>query len=146
MATSKYQKQFIKLPTEDCPFSPLEDGTVAPRIHFDCIKSFGEKNVSVAYSCITKPVLMEQTPHSHGFHEFLFFIGGNPRDINSFDAEVEMSLGKEGEKHVITSATVLHIPKEMIHCPLNFKRIGKPIIFMNVALTPEYKRTEKPKK
>jgi hypothetical protein len=49
-----------------------------------------------------------------------------------------MSLGEEGEKHIITEPTVLHLPKGTIHCPLNFKVVNKPVIFMNVALTPQY--------
>jgi hypothetical protein len=51
---------------------------------------------------------------------------------------VEIYIGEEQEKHVITEPTVLHIPKETIHCPLNFKVVNKPVIFMNVALTPQY--------
>ena len=62
----------------------------------------------------------------------------------NFDAEVEISLGEESEKHVITEPTVLHIPKDVIHCPLNFKVVNKPVIFMNVALTPQYERESGP--
>jgi hypothetical protein len=142
MATSKYAEHFINLPLEEGKFSPRKDGTLAPRIRFFCTEYFGNKDLSVQWNCITKPAMMEDRPHSHDFDQFLFFYGGDSTDIKSFDAEVEMSLGIEGEKHIITSPTVLYIPKGMIHCPLNYKRIGKPIIFMNLALTPEYKKSE----
>ncbi len=79
---------------------------------------------------------MVAEPHAHDFDQFLHFYGGNSLDITQFDAEVEITL--EGETYTITEPTVLHIPKNTIHCPLNFKIVRKPVIFMNVALTPQY--------
>ena len=80
-------------------------------------------------------------PHAHDFDQFLHFYGADSQNIKDFDAEVEISLGEEGEKHIITEPTVLHIPKDTIHCPINFKVVKKPLIFMNVALTPYYDPT-----
>lgn len=126
----KYGKYFIEKAT-------LE-GRYAPRLKFYCRDYFGEKNYSMMWNCIKEPFLMVNEPHSHDFEQFLHFYGGNPLDVNEFDAVVELSLGEECEKHVITETTIVHVPKGMIHCPLEFKVINKPIIFMNVALTPEY--------
>lgn len=81
---------------------------------------------------------MVDNPHAHDFDQFLHFYGANSTDITDFDAVVEMSLGEEGEKHIITEPTVLYIPSGTMHCPLNFKVVNKPIIFMNIALTPQY--------
>ncbi len=83
---------------------------------------------------------MVNDPHSHDFDQFLHFYSADSRHIADFQAEIEISLGEEGEKHIITEPTVLHVPAGMIHCPLNFKIVRKPVIFMNVALTPEYTR------
>ena len=58
--------------------------------------------------------------------------------IKEFDAEVEFSLGSEGEKHLITRPTTVHVPKGMIHGPMNFKKIGKPIIFIDTLLSAQY--------
>lgn len=85
--------------------------------------------------------MMEDTPHSHDFDQFLHFYGADASNVREFKAEVELYIGREGEKHIITATTIVHIPKGMIHCPLNFKRVDKPIIFMNVPLTPEYIRS-----
>ena len=49
-----------------------------------------------------------------------------------------MTLGEELETHIITEPTVLHIPAGMLHGPLDFKTVDEPVIFMNVAFTPEY--------
>ena len=46
---------------------------------------------------VSMPVRMEEA-HSHDFDEFLVFLGGNPRDPGDFDADIEISLGEEGEK------------------------------------------------
>lgn len=81
---------------------------------------------------------MVKEAHAHDFDQFLHFYNADPMHMREFDAEVEIFLGEEGEKHIISEPTVLHIPKGMMHCPLNFKRINKPVIFMNIALTPQY--------
>ena len=132
MAQGIYDKYFI---TE-----PVEPGKFAPRLFFNSRKYFGEKNFSLRWNYITQPYLMEEKPHSHDFDQFLHFYGADPSNVREFGAEVELYLGEEGEKHVITATTIVHIPKGMIHCPLNFKKVDKPIIFMNVPLTPEYVR------
>ena len=134
MSESKYGQYFIN--------SPITPGKFCPRLVFFSrnYEVAGEKNYSVLWNCITESFLMVAEPHSHDFDQFLHFYGANSLDITDFDAEVEISLGEEGEKHIITEPTVLHIPEGMIHCPLNFKVVNKPIIFMNVALTPEYKK------
>jgi hypothetical protein len=132
MVDGKYDEFFIK--------SPIVQGRFGPRLVFFSrnYEAVGEKNYSVLWNYIAEPFLMVDNPHSHDFDQFLHFYGANPVDITDFDAEVEMSLGEEGEKHIITEPTVLHIPRDTVHCPLNFKVVKKPIIFMNVALTPEY--------
>ena len=132
MNERKYSRYFIK--------RPILPGKFCDRLVFFSrnYEVVGEKNFSVLWNCITEPFLMVENPHSHDFDQFLHFYGANPVDIGDFDAEVEISLGEEGEKHVITEPTVLHLPAGMIHCPLEFKVVNKPIIFMNVALTPEY--------
>lgn len=132
MTEGKYDKYFIK--------NPIVPGKFCPRLVFFSrnYEVAGEKNFSVLWNCITEPFLMVNAPHSHDFDQFLHFYSANSLNITDFDAEVEMSLGEEGEKHIITEPTVLHIPAGVIHCPLNFKVVNKPVIFMNVALTPEY--------
>lgn len=132
MSEGKYDKYFVKNPTTEGRFGPRL--VFFSRNH----ESVGEKDYSVQWTCITEPYLMVEEPHSHDFDQFLHFYSGISTDITDFDAVVEMSLGEEIEKHIITEPTVLYIPANTIHCPLNFKVINKPVVFMNVALTPEY--------
>ena len=132
MTEGKYDKYFIKKPIVPGKFC---DRLVFFSRNYDVV---GEKNFSVLLNCITEPFLMVNDPHSHDFDQFLHFYGADPMNITEFDAVVEISLGEEDEKHIITEPTVLHIPRDVIHCPLEFKVVNKPVIFMNVALTPQY--------
>jgi hypothetical protein len=139
MAESKYGKYFFK--------NPIVKGKFGPRLIFYSRQhpEVGEKNFSVMWNCVTEAHTMVQDAHAHDFDQFLHFYGSNSLNITDFDAEVEISLGEEGEKHIITEPTVLHIPRNTIHCPLVFKVVRKPVIFMNVALTPQYVMHAPPK-
>jgi hypothetical protein len=95
-------------------------------------------DLSMGYHCVTKPILFKET-HSHNNAEILCFIGGNPRDITDFGAEIDVSLGPELEKHVITQTSCVSIPANLPHCPLNIKKVTKPIVFLEISLTPSYK-------
>jgi hypothetical protein len=94
----------------------------------------------INWGYISQPALLVEEPHSHDFDEFLFFLGSNPADPKDFGAEIEISLGKEGEKQIVDTATVVCIPKGMVHCPLNFKKIDKPVLFGYIYMSPEYAR------
>ena len=51
-----------------------------------------------------------------------------------------MTLGEEGEKHIIKSPAVAYIPAGLPHGPLNFVKINKPVLFVDIALSAEYTR------
>jgi hypothetical protein len=89
---------------------------------------------------IDKPLLMIDRPHYHEFDQYLGFSGGNPADARDCDFEVELYLGAEGEKQIITGPCYFQVPAGLIHGPLNFKRIGKPMLFYDIALTTDYVR------
>jgi hypothetical protein len=50
-------------------------------------------------------------------------------------------LGDELEEHIITSPTVVSIPPGLKHCPLIVKKCTKPIVFLEISITKEYKAT-----
>jgi hypothetical protein len=86
---------------------------------------------------ISRPVQMEEA-HTHDFEEFLCFMGTNPTNTEDFGAEIEVSMGKEREKQVISSPTVVVIPKGMVHSPINFKRVDRPVIYSSIYMAREY--------
>jgi len=92
--------------------------------------------------CIDKPLVMIEKGHFHDFEQFLGFSGGNPEHTRDFDAEVELYLGPEQEKYVITSPCYFYVPAGLIHGPLIYRRIGRPILFFDIALTSNYVRKQ----
>ncbi|OGN99731.1 MAG: hypothetical protein A2Y58_02140 [Chloroflexi bacterium RBG_13_51_52] len=68
-------------------------------------------------------------PHVHPYTEFLLFMGADPDDSSVLGAEVEMYMGKEMEKHVITKPAVAIQPAGHSHCPLIVNNQDRPWIF-----------------
>ncbi len=127
-ATSKYANLIIK-----------EDKLVKKGHFVDSIFSnFDNLNIDlhVNYHCMTKPLFMVKEPHAHPCYEILAFIGGNPLNIRDFGGEVELMLGDE--KHIINSTCFVVIPPGLPHCPLNFKRVDKPFMFMVILTMGKY--------
>lgn len=130
VSTSKYIIQDLK-------GQIVEDGKVIfDGFRVDHIK-LGEP-CRILYSAVTEPHVLVDKPHVHDFAHFLCLFGSNPKDLSDFDAEVEMHL--DGEKNIIEVPSIIHVPKGLPHCPLNFKRIGSPIMFLEIMLTEEYVR------
>lgn len=103
------------------------------------LKDFGG-DISVDSIFITEPRLMITQPHQHEFPQYLHFFSANPEDATDFDAEIHITLGEEGEKHVIDSPAAVRVPAGLAHGPLDFVRIGKPVLFIDVAVTGSYSR------
>jgi hypothetical protein len=133
MAVSKYAKQVLTEPKKKME----RDGEV----FFDGIMvthaETGAK-CQMLYSIVTKAHVNEATPHIHDFPIMLSFIGTNPNNIYDFDAEIEFTVG--GEKQTITKTSVVSVPAGTSHCPLVFKRIGKPVVFLEIMNTENYSR------
>ena len=91
---------------------------------------------SLGWSYLTEPFLMVAEAHTHDFDQIIFFLGGDPASIGEFGAEVEMSLGEPLEKHVINYTSCVYIPAGLMHCPLNVKTVNKPIMFIDITLSP----------
>jgi hypothetical protein len=110
-----------------------------PSAYIDSERHFGTQvNLSMGWRYIKEPILFDRIPHTHTFDEYLCFMGGNLENIFDFDATIELSLGKEIKVHLIEKATVVFIPAGLVHTPLTFKRIDKPVLFHPIALTPAY--------
>ena len=102
-------------------------------------KDYGS-DVTMMFFHISEPVLMEDKPHFHDFDMYLYFQGLD--NMSDLAAEIELGLGEEQEMFTISTATSVYIPKGLIHCPLHFKRIEKPILFVHASIAPEYTKME----
>jgi hypothetical protein len=94
---------------------------------------------TLCFHYITEP-FEEGPPHKHDAHQIMCFVGSGLKDISKFDAEIEIALGEEGEIQTITKPSVVSIPPGMMHCPLRFKRLGQPVLFIEIVLEGNYQR------
>jgi hypothetical protein len=101
---------------------------------------WGGPGFVIGCSCITAPWRMETEPMKHDFDQIICFMGGSSMNLFDFGAEIELFLGEEQERHLITTAASVFIPKGMVHCPLTFTRVDSPILFMDISLTLQYTR------
>jgi hypothetical protein len=94
----------------------------------------------VTHHVFYKPEYVLKESHFHDdFMQILCFLGTNPKNVRDFGGVViELCLGKEEEKHIIDSPAIVPIPKGLPHGPLYFKKLPKPVIFLEIMLTRKY--------
>jgi hypothetical protein len=131
MSTNKYDKYFVKDPI-------FTRGGFFPVIVANGAKDFEGAEYSFRVHYITEPGILVKEPHAHDFEQFYFFFGADLSNITEFKAEVEFSLGQEVEKHIIDAPTAVHVPAGMVHGPMNFKTVIKPIVFVDTLLSAQY--------
>jgi len=149
MAGKKYDKYFLSYDGKEPKagdFTSLSSlppfpEIASPQTYFRGAISLPGATANIGWQVFTAPVCWE-TPHVHKYDEFLIFLGAEQPDFaGSYDAEVDLWMGKEYEKYTLTSATVVFIPKGVPHCPLNFRVIRKPLLFHALYLGPDLDRT-----
>lgn len=93
-----------------------------------------ESALSMGFARITKPDILGYPPHKHPFDQWVYLIGDS-NNFADFDADIEFTYGDEILK--INYPCYIFIPKGVMHCPLDIKRVGKPFIFIDVSITEE---------
>ena len=101
----------------------------------DCM---ADSNIYTCYRCYMKEAFIDKYPNFHPEDEFLCFTGYDMNDPwGSFDAEIEFWIGPDPnhlEKHIITEPTMIRIPAFTWHCPLQYRRVGKPVYLQVLGL------------
>lgn len=136
MTGKKYSKHILPAPIMMVP--PEDGANTAGYKYLSVFAHKGELNAghTLGFHYMTE-TYEDVYPHTHQGNEILCFVGGNPENINDFDAEIEIVLGEEGESYTITSPSVVSIPGGLVHGPLRFRRVTKPVFFLEVTLVPE---------
>jgi hypothetical protein len=129
MAMTKYGKYVIK--------KPLAIGGYGPEYIYTGEREYNS-NFTIMFLRITGPTLMEEFPHSHDFDMYLYFMSFDPDNMGELGADIEIGLGEEREIHKITTPTTVYIPAGMVHCPLEFKKVTKPILLVHCTLASKY--------
>jgi hypothetical protein len=90
--------------------------------------------MSMGFARITEPVCMGSPTHQHPHDQWIYLIG-EADGFDKLDADIEMTLGDKVVK--IDYPCYVFIPKNVMHCPLDVKRVGKPFIFIDARVTEE---------
>jgi hypothetical protein len=80
-------------------------------------------------------------PHTHKDPEILVALGTDPENPRDLGAEIELCMGPEMEKHVITESTLVYIPANFVHCPFRVTRVDRPFIFIQSQYAPKLTET-----
>lgn len=137
MTDTKYGKYIVK----DLMIAPgmgHHPEIAAPVVQCVGNEQFGGAPFSINFDFITEPFTMIARPHAHDYDQFLFFIGGDPANMGDFGAEVALCLGEEQELHLITKTSAVHIPKGLVHGPLIYRKVDRPIMFVDAFLAAGY--------
>jgi hypothetical protein len=119
--------------------SLVPDIVPGPQAYFRGDSDLPGAKINMGWQIFTKPYRLELESHHHDTDEYLFFLGSTLPDLaGSFDAEIEYFMGPEYERHIITKATVLYIPAGLEHNPCDIKRVGKPLLFSALELSPYF--------
>jgi hypothetical protein len=134
-----YDELVFKIPVENHNWY----GNVSPRGFFRGTTMMEKAHLYMDFSAINKPYPME-VPHTHHCaDEYLVFSGANIEDFFDFDAEIEVWLGDDAENmemFTLTEPTIIRVPPKLYHCPVNFKRVGAPIVFSAVYLDGDWSK------
>jgi hypothetical protein len=137
------ETRYGKYITRDCYRIPKPEH--APIYSTRQIAGWGAGNFSIDCDYVTKPHVMIDQPHNHAFDQYLCFFGTNPDDRKDFEAEIEVCLGAEHEKHIINAPSVIWVAAGLIHGPIVWTRITKPALFVDIAMTNDYIRVARDK-
>jgi hypothetical protein len=141
MAETKYGRLILNHPIVNLPH-PRDPGKLWQSIDIVGERDF-QSNFALVLLPVLEPVLMEAgPPHRHDFDMYLTLIGFDPHGLEDLGAEVVMHFGEEQEEHVITTPSSIYIPKGLLHCPFEFKRVDKPLLLVHATLAAKYEKKE----
>ncbi|NLP37264.1 MAG: hypothetical protein GX357_06400 [Firmicutes bacterium] len=83
-------------------------------------------------------VVPRAVAHAHSFDELLLFFGYGEDGLSNLGAELNLSLGKEYEQHLITKPTIVAVPRKLPHCPIYTEKLNRPFAHMHVALSVDH--------
>jgi hypothetical protein len=64
-------------------------------------------------------------PHKHDHDEVLACFGTDTKNINDLGGDMDVYLN--GEKHTISKSCLIFIPRGLMHGPIRFTRIDRPV-------------------
>jgi len=139
LATLKTAKYVREAPTR--PSNHKEIVGPIPTLASD--ENFGNLGFNTYWEAITVPFIHAKGSHKHEFPQYIIFMGGDITNLTDLGGEIELTLSEDGknlEKHIITRATTVYIPPGLFHGPLIYKKVTKPILFIDLYFAKQYER------
>ncbi len=147
MSESRYEKYIVREPwhpqhgVSETAWSSVQNSMTTPPFMFlEGGKPIKGANQMVEAMWIWKDtatgVNSEKPPHKHDVDEMFLFMGTNPEDPNDLGAEVEMWLGEgeEADKLTINTSSLIFVPRGLVHMPIIFKGVKKPLLLIVVGI------------
>jgi len=110
----------------------------APIVSLKPKKETGDTDISFEWCYISQPVIMAKRPAAEDLDRFLVFAGGDPLNLDDFKAEIEISLGEKGDVYKFDEPRVVYIPRGLVHYPLTIKKVGRPLMMLDITSTQMY--------
>jgi len=119
-------------------------GFATPRGFFRGTTMMPKARLYMDFTSITKPLMME-VPHTHhSADEYIVLATADFNDFfDGFDAEIDIWLGEDPERlemFTVTGPVIIRIPPKLYHCPINFRRIDKPVLFSAMYLDGDWSK------
>jgi hypothetical protein len=87
------------------------------------------------------PKMAGHGPHTHKTAEVLVALGTDIEHPKVLGGEIELSMGPEMEKHLISESTLVYIPPNFIHCPFRVLKVTRPFIFIQAQYSAKLTET-----
>lgn len=152
MVSDKYQQYIKSYPflTEEELRQRAERRKAHPEIAGRVVSSmnmrgdidFGGVDITIRVAYIMKaPFTIEEQGFVHNFHQYIGFASSDPNDPNNLGGEADFYFGQEGYKYSVNKNTIIHVPPGVVHCPLDFINIDRPLIWLEIFTSSKYLRT-----
>ena len=139
-----YEKLVFEFPQEYNEITAPGDDpgfVVKPQAYFRGASQIPGSEFNSSFQIFVKPFFLDRVQHRHPKDEYLIFLGASFPNVFDFDADIEFTLGKKGEDeelYHINKPTIIRVPAGVYHCPLHFKRIDKPVLFLAACMMPMF--------
>ena len=127
----KYDKHFVSGPKPGK--TGKSDKHYTTYLDDDVLK--GSCYFSSAFVSNNNPI-NEQDLHVHPYGTVMGFFGNDPENQFNLGAEIEITMGKESEKHHFNQSTLVYVPPGLEH-RLTQCKVTRPFIFVEYANGPK---------
>ncbi|MDR0857763.1 MAG: hypothetical protein LBN97_01895 [Oscillospiraceae bacterium] len=131
----KFEKLLHKFNPEYNEAATIEgdsDFVARPQAYFRGASQIPGAKYNVGFQVMVRPYFLDRNPHIHNVDEYLIYMGvPYPDPFSNFDAKIRLVLGEgaEAEEYIITEPTIIRIPAGVVHCPMEFVEVRKPVFF-----------------